>query len=155
MQRAVKKITVSSKSRSLKLAVVVADFNEEITKGLLKGALKAIHDSGLERKQVRVYHVAGSFEVAELAMRLAKTKRLEAIVCLGAIIKGETTHDQHLASAVTHGLMQIGLDTGVAIGLGVITANNMVQARARCGADKYNRGYAAVVAAILLATQKI
>lgn len=155
MQRAVKKISAKAEHHNLRVAVVVADFNKEVTKGLLKGALKAIGESGLQGKQIGVYHMAGSFEVAQLAMRLAKTKRWHVIVCLGVIIKGETSHDQHLASAVTHGLLQIGLETGVAIGLGVITANNIAQARARSGMDKYNRGYAAVAAAVALATQKI
>ncbi|OGL87505.1 6,7-dimethyl-8-ribityllumazine synthase [Candidatus Uhrbacteria bacterium RIFCSPLOWO2_02_FULL_48_12] len=153
MRRAVKKITTNIAPRGFKMAVVVADFNASVTKGLLAGALRAAKDSDL--KNVAVYHVAGSFEVAQLAMRLAKTKRWHAIVCLGVIIKGETSHDQHLASAVTSGLLQVGLNTGVAIGLGVITANNVAQARARSGHNQYNRGYAAVAAAVALATQKI
>jgi 6,7-dimethyl-8-ribityllumazine synthase len=155
MQRAVKKIATRVQRRQFRMAVVVADFNKEVTRGLLRGALKAISDSGLQGKQIGVYHVVGSFEVVQLAMRLAKTKRWQAIVCLGVIIKGETSHDHHLASAVTNGLLRIGLDTGVAIGLGVITANNIAQARVRSKADKYNRGYAAVAAAMALGAQKI
>lgn len=155
MRQAVRKIKASSKNRDLKVAVIVADFNEQVTQGLLRGALKAIKDSGVNDKHAVIHHVAGSFEVAQLAMLLAKSKRWQAIICLGAIIKGETTHDRHLARAVTDGLLRVALDTGVPIGLGVITTNNMSQTLARSGANKFNRGYAAAVAAISLATHKI
>lgn len=155
MQQGIKKIKNSARRRSLKIAVVVAEFNKSITDGLLAGARRAINDSGIGLKNVKIYHVEGSFEVVQLAMRLAQTKHWHAIVCLGAIIKGETTHDYHLASAVTDGLLRVALDRGVCVGLGVITANNLAQAKARSGDNKYNRGYAAAAAVINLASQKI
>ena len=150
MLQPVKKINLTRGNQKINVAVVVADFNETITRGLLHGSLRALRDSGLKKSSFTVYHVVGSFEVTQLAMRLAKTKRFKVIVCLGAIIKGETSHDQHLARAVTDGLLRVGLDTGVLVGLGVITTNNLKQARARSANDKYNRGYVAAAAVLSL-----
>lgn len=155
MRQKIKKIEKREGQRHLTMAVIVADFNERVTSGLLRGALQAIRDIGVDEKNIKIYHVAGSFEVAELAMRLAKSKRFKALVCLGAIIKGETAHDQHLTNAVTNGLLRVALDTGVPVGLGVITANNLRQAMARAAANEYNRGYATAAAVISLAFQKI
>jgi 6,7-dimethyl-8-ribityllumazine synthase len=136
------------------IAIIAGQFNEEITAGLLEGAQKYLSEAGVPAKRVRVYEVAGSFEVAELAAWLARSKKFAALVCLGAIIKGETSHDQHLAQAVTTGLLQTAQATGVPIGLGVITANNLAQAKVRAANDRGNRGYAAASAALNLISLK-
>lgn len=151
MQQDAKKVLAMKKLRG-DVAVVVGEFNKNVTEGLLSGAKRALKDAGVSEKRIRVYWVAGSFEVAELAMRLAKSKKFFFLVCLGAIIKGETSHDEHLAQAVTNGLLRVSHDTGVPVGLGVITANNIKQAEARSGNNMGNRGYAAAAAALELAS---
>ncbi len=154
MHQSVKKAKAVQRLRG-DVGVIVAEFNAEVTEKLLAGARRALSDATVPARRVRVYHVAGSFEVAELAMRLAKTKRFAALVCLGVIMKGETTHDQHLASAVTDSLLRVSLDTGVSVGLGVITVNNLAQAKARSGSDRSNRGYSAAAAALGLVAIKV
>jgi 6,7-dimethyl-8-ribityllumazine synthase len=148
LQTNVKKIKPAKFSGDI--GIVVGQFNSDVTSGLLHGAQQCLKEAGVSRQRQKVYEVAGSFEVAELAAWLAKSKKFAGLICLGAIIKGETTHDQHLAQAVTNGLLQTAQTTGVPIGLGVITANNLKQAKARAARDRANRGYAAAAAMLQL-----
>ena len=152
MDRGVPKIE-NGDGQHLQVAVIVSMFNRDITSGLEDGARQALRDAGVPDDQVVVCEVPGSFEVPQLAMSVARTGRYDALVCLGAIIKGETTHDQHLADAVTNGLMRVGQETGVAVGLGVITTNTLDQARVRSQPQERNRGYEAAAAAVALAAQ--
>lgn len=154
MQRSVYKDKIEKKDRgNLRVAVVVAMFNREVTEGLEQGAHQALRNGGVADENIKTYQVAGSFEVAQLVSALAKTKRFGAILALGSIIKGETTHDQYLADAVTQGLLRTGQETGVAIGLGIITALNLEQAMARSATNDLNRGYHAAKAALELVDQ--
>ena len=146
-----KSVIIKKDRRWLNAAIVTAMFNGGITKGLERGALAALKEAGVPDEQVTVYEVAGSFEVAQLAMKLGASKRYQAVVALGVIIKGETSHDKHLADAVTSGLLNVGHQTGVAVGLGVITANTVEQAEARAADDDRNRGYGSAAAAVNLA----
>lgn len=127
----------------LKVGVVAARFNEDITDALLASALKTLEEWSVLPKNVFVARVAGSFEVPSVAQRLIKKHKLAAVVALGCIIKGDTKHDEYLAHAVTEGLMRVSLDTGVPVGLGVLTVNNLAQAKARI-----NYAAAAVQAAL-------
>src|SRR3989338_10411393 len=109
----------------LKLAIVRARFNEGITSGLLDGARKANQESGIRNQDVVVVEVPGSFEIPLQVQRLAKQKKFDAIIALGAIIKGETKHDEYIANAVIPALMQIGLQYDVPVMLGIITPLNL------------------------------
>jgi 6,7-dimethyl-8-ribityllumazine synthase len=148
MLRTAPKVKSVKTNQRLRVAVIVGEFNPEVTSGLQRGALQALGESGVPTSKIKTYHVAGSFEVAQLAMGLAKSKRFDALVCLGAIVRGETTHDQHLADAVTSGLLRVSLDTGVPVGLGIITTKNISQALARSRPDRRNRGYGAAAAVV-------
>lgn len=142
----------------LKFAIVRARFNEEITKGLLDGARKGIRDSqpqagqplaeGVMSLDVMIVEVPGSFEIPLQVKRLAAEKKYDVVIALGAIIKGETKHDEYIANAVIPALMQIGLQYNVPVMLGIITPLNLEQARARSAADDHNVGYQAVLAAV-------
>lgn len=129
-----------------KVTVVASEYNCTVTDGLLVGVERALKDAGVIAP-AKIIWAAGSWEVAQLAMFEAKKGECDAIVALGSIIKGETSHDHHLATAVTNGLLQVTFDTGIPVGLGVITANTLEQAEARA-TEKVNRGYDATVAVL-------
>jgi len=135
----------------LKIAIVRARFNEEITQGLLDGARRAAEESGIGGQDLTVVEVPGSFEVPLQVQRLVKSKHFQAVVALGAIIKGETKHDEYIAKAVVPALSQIGLTHDFPIILGIITPLNYDQAKARSASDQHNVGYQAVLAAIEVA----
>lgn len=130
--------------------MVVSRYNESITSHLLEGALGELERAGGDRTGVLVIDAAGAYELVALANGAARSGRVEGIVALGCIIKGETIHDRVLADAVTQGLTNVTIVTGIPIGLGVLTVDNAEQARARAGGDKGNKGAEAMSA--LLAT---
>lgn len=129
-----------------KVTVVVSKYNRDISDGLLAGVERALKEAGV-KAAAKIVWAAGSFEVAQLAMFEAKKGECDAIVALGSIIKGETSHDEHLATAVTNGLLQVSFETGLPVGLAIITANTIEQAEARAG-EKVNRGYDATLAVL-------
>ena len=136
----------------LRVGIVAAEFNSDITGPMLHGALAFLKKHGV--KAVKVLHVPGSFEIPLACELLAAAKKFDALVALGCIIKGETMHDYYLASAVTPALLELGLKHRIPIGLGVITTNNLKQARARSrGAS--NKGAEAAEAAIRMARLKL
>jgi 6,7-dimethyl-8-ribityllumazine synthase len=114
-----------------RVAVVAARWNAEVTAGLLAGALARLAAAGLRGDVVDVIRVPGSFELPLAADRLAATGRYAAVLCLGAIVRGETTHDRHIAAAVAHGIEQASRARGVPILFGVLTCETDDQARAR------------------------
>jgi 6,7-dimethyl-8-ribityllumazine synthase len=134
-----------------KVTVVVSEYNREVSDGLLAGVERALKDAGVTTPGNIVWAV-GSWEVAQLTMFEAKKGECDAIVALGSIIKGETSHDHHLATAVTNGLLQVAFETGVPVGLGVITANTLEQAQERAS-EKVNRGYDATLAVLKTLSQ--
>lgn len=134
------------KAANLKLAVVVSQFNEFITKRLLGGALEVIKEQG--QPDVDVYWAPGSFELPVIAKKLAATNSYDAIICLGAIIKGETAHFEYIAEAVTVGLTQVSLDHCLPVSFGVLTAYSTDQALERAGGKHGNKGREAALAAI-------
>jgi len=134
------------KVNNLKLAVAVSQFNEFITKRLLDGALAAIKEQG--EPKVDVYWVPGSFELPVIVKKLAATGNYDAIICLGAIVKGETAHFKHIAEAVTAGLTEISLQFGLPVTFGVLTAYSTDQALERAGGKHGNKGREAALAAI-------
>lgn len=136
----------------LKLGVVVARFNEWITGQLLAGALDAWSRHGGDEEALDVAWVPGSFEIPVVASRMAASGRYDAVVCLGAVIRGATSHYDHLASSVTSALLSIGVDEEMPVINAVLTVETIEQAIERAGSKAGNRGYDAVVAAIEMAT---
>lgn len=132
-------------------AIVVARFNEFFTKELLAGALAGFRRHGIDEADVDVAWVPGSFEVPLVARRLAATGRYAAVTCLGAVIRGSTSHYDHVAGHAAGGVARASLDTGVPVIFGIITTEDLDQAMDRAGAKLGNRGYDAAVAAIEMA----
>jgi 6,7-dimethyl-8-ribityllumazine synthase len=137
--------------KGLRFAVVIARFNELITGRLLDGAMDALNRHGVAVEAVDVAWVPGSFEIPIVAKKLAKTGKYQAVICLGAVIRGGTPHFEYVASEVNKGIAQVGLETGVPVIQGVITADNLEQAIDRAGAKEGNRGFVAAVGAIEMA----
>lgn len=114
-----------------RFAIVVSRFNQTITEGLLRGALETLTAAGVSPDHIDVFWVPGAFEIPLIAKRLATARCHLAILCLGAVIKGETTHDQHINRAVSLQLAEIGSQTGVPVLFGILTCNTVAQAMAR------------------------
>ncbi len=131
-----------------KIAIVKSRFNEDVISGLLQGALKALKECGVKEENIKVLEVPGSFELPFGAKQIADKKEYDAIVCLGAIIKGETNHDHHIAGACAKGLIDLSLEYNIPILFGVITALNIDQAAARSADNDLNRGYEAALSAV-------
>jgi 6,7-dimethyl-8-ribityllumazine synthase len=142
----------SIEGRGLKIGLVVARFNGIVTGYLLDGAQEALRRHGVADEDVTVAWVPGSFEIPLAAKKLAESGEYSAIVCLGAVIRGETDHYDHVAGAVTSGVSRVGLDTGVPTIFGILTTDTVEQALNRSGLKAGNNGYDAAVAAIEMAS---
>jgi 6,7-dimethyl-8-ribityllumazine synthase len=138
-------------ARELKLAIVVARFNSFITEKLLEGAIDAFVRTGGSRENMQLVRVPGSWEMPVIAAELARQKRHDAIVCLGAVIRGETPHFDYVAGNSASGLARVAVETGVPIAFGVLTTNTVEQAMDRAGAKSGNKGFDAVMTAIEMA----
>jgi len=135
----------------LKFAVVCARFNDFVTERLLSGALDALHRSGANTNDIDVIKVPGSWELPLAAKTLAQSKRHDAIVALGAVIRGETPHFDHVAAQASHGLAAVQLETGIPVAFGVLTTNTVEQAIDRAGGKSGNKGFDAALTAIEMA----
>lgn len=133
-------------SSGLVVGIVVARFNELITERLLSGALSALESAGVSH--VRVAHVPGSFELPLVAKQLAAAGGVDAVVALGAVIRGDTDHYQHVSEAATRGIAAASLDTGVPIAFGVLTCDTLEQALDRVGGKAGNKGADAARSAV-------
>src|SRR5919205_2480073 len=134
--------------QNLHVAIVVARFNEIVTRPLLDGALDSLRRHGVADDAVDVAWVPGSFEIPLVAKTFAETGRYAAVICLGAVIRGETDHYAHVSGAVTSGVARVGLDTGVPVIFGILTTDTVEQALNRAGLKAGNIGYDAALAAI-------
>jgi len=137
--------------KGLKFGIVVSRFNEFITKKLLEGAQDALRRHGVNKEDVEITWVPGSFEIPLVAKKLAQTKRYDAVICLGAVVRGGTPHFEYIAAEVTKGIAKVGLDTELPVIYGVITADTLEQAIERAGTKMGNRGFEAAVNAIEMA----
>ena len=137
--------------KGLKFGLVVSRFNEFFSKKLLEGAQDALLRHGVNEEDIDIAWVPGSFEIPLVAKKLAQTKRYDAVICLGAVVRGGTPHFEYIASEVTKGIARVGLDTGLPIIYGVITADTLEQAIERAGTKEGNRGFQAAVSAIEMA----
>ena len=141
--------------RALSIGVVVSRFNESITGALAKGALEALAEAGVPSEQVTMVSVPGAFELAGAAGRLAGSGIVDAVVCLGAVIRGDTDHFTFVAAAAQEGISRVILDTGVPVTFGVLTTEDMEQAEARSGlgpdGQAGNKGYEVALDAVEMA----
>ncbi|HNS73182.1 MAG TPA: 6,7-dimethyl-8-ribityllumazine synthase [bacterium] len=132
-------------------AIVVSRFNELICKKLLEGALDCLKRHGGDLDQVTIVWVPGAFEIPVAAKRLARSKEYDAVICLGAVIRGATPHFEYIAAEVTKGIAQAGMELEVPISYGVITPDNLEQALERAGTKAGNKGWDAAMSAIEMA----
>lgn len=131
-----------------RFAIVVARWNENITRKLLDGAVKTLTEQGIADDSIDVAWVPGSMELPLVAKRLAASIRYAAVICLGAVIRGETSHDQHINRAVSIAITQISLDTNIPVLFGVLTCETMEQALNRAGGRVGNKGAECAAAAL-------
>jgi len=139
-------------ARGLKFAIVVARFNGFITDRLLSGALDALIRTGCPESDIDVVKVPGSWELPLVVRALAKKDRYDAIIALGAVIRGETPHFDYVAGEAVSGLSRVATETGVPIAMGVLTTNTVEQAIDRAGAKSGNKGFDAAMTAIEMAS---
>ena len=135
-------------ARGRKVAIVASRFNDFFTRELVAGAQDAFRRHGVGEDSVDIAWVPGSFEIPLAAKRLAHSGRYGAVVCLGCLIQGDTPHFQYIAGEVTKGVAQVGLESGVPVIFGVITAETLDQAIERAGTKAGNKGFDAAMAAL-------
>ena len=135
----------------LRFGIVVSRFNEFLTEKLLQGCLDGLLRNGASEQSIKIVRVPGSFEIPLLAKKLASGKDCDAVICLGALIRGQTPHFDYIASEVTKGLAQAQFESGIPVAYGVITADTIEQAIERAGTKHGNKGRDAALSAIEMA----
>jgi 6,7-dimethyl-8-ribityllumazine synthase len=135
-------------ARGMKIGVIVSRFNNFITVKLLEGAMEGLKSHGGADDDVTVVHVPGAFEIPMVAARMAASGKFDALVCLGAVIRGDTPHFEYVCDAVTHGISKAVWEYRIPISFGVLTTDNMQQAMERSGVKDANKGYEAALTAI-------
>lgn len=135
-------------ARDMKIGIVVSRFNELITSKLLSGAIDALERHEVKSEDIDVAWVPGAFEIPLVAARMAKSKRYDAVICLGAVIRGSTSHYDYVCSEVSKGIAQAGLVSDVPVMFGVVTTENIEQAIERAGTKAGNKGFDCAVGAI-------
>lgn len=128
-----------------RLAIVVSRFNRAVTDNLLEGAVAAAKERGVEINDADVFPVPGAFELPVVARAIAKGGRYDGVVCLGAVVRGETPHFDFVCEQAAAGIQQVALETGVPVAFGVLTTDTMEQAMARAGGDVGNKGREALI----------
>jgi 6,7-dimethyl-8-ribityllumazine synthase len=132
----------------LRVGIVVSRFNDFVTERLLTGAQEALREAGVPNDDVLLLRVPGAFEIPIAAQRLAETSRVDAVVCLGCLIRGATPHFEYIASACAHGITAAAAATGVPMTFGVLTTNSVEEALERAAPGDANKGREAALAAI-------
>ncbi len=135
-------------ARGYKVGIVVSRFNQFITEKLLDGALDALKKLGAEDADISIYKVPGTFEVPLVAKKLALAKKVDGVVCLGALIRGDTPHFDFLSAEVTKGLAQIAMEDGIPVSFGILTVDTIEQGIERAGTKAGNKGWDAVFSLI-------
>jgi 6,7-dimethyl-8-ribityllumazine synthase len=135
----------------LHFGIVVSEFNDFVTERLLAGALDALGSAGAGKKQMEIVRVPGAFELPVAAKKLAATGRFDSIICIGCVLRGETSHYDYVASETARGIQLAQLDTGVPMGFCVLTCDTREQALARAGVKSGNKGYEVGIGAIQMA----
>ena len=144
-------IDATPAAAGMRIAVVVSKYNDFVTDRLQAGALAALADAGVADGDITVIRVPGAFEIS-FAARQAAAGGVDAVVCLGCLIRGATAHFEYIASAVSHGITAAAAETGVPITFGVLTTNSVEEAIQRAGDGPSNKGWEAAVAAVEMAT---
>lgn len=134
-----------------RFAIIVARFNDFISDRLLSGAIDALIRSGASDEAIAVVKVPGAFEIPLAAKKLAESKQYDAVICLGAVIRGATPHFDYVSAEVSKGIASVSLDAGIPVIFGVITTDTIEQAIERAGTKAGNKGWSAAVAAIEMA----
>ena len=137
-------------AEAFRFAIVASRWNELISARLVEGALDSLKRLGAKDANVALYRVPGAFEIPLLALRLAQSRRFDAIICLGTIIRGQTPHFDYIASEVAHGISQAGLTSGLPVVFGIVTADTVDQAIDRAGVKLGNKGFEAAMTAVEL-----
>ncbi|CUS97071.1 6,7-dimethyl-8-ribityllumazine synthase [Candidatus Kryptobacter tengchongensis] len=138
-------------AQGLKFGIIVSRFNELITSKLLDGAIDCLKRHGAGEEDVEIFYCPGSFEIPLVAKKIAQTGKYNAIICLGAVIRGETPHFDYIASEVSKGIAQVQLETGVPVAFGILTTDDVEQALNRAGIKSGNKGWDAALTAIEMA----
>jgi 6,7-dimethyl-8-ribityllumazine synthase len=138
-------------ARDLRFAVIAARFNDFVVEPLVRGALDALRRHGVAEKQIEIVRVPGAFDIPIVARKLALSKRFEAIITLGAVIRGQTPHFDYVAGECAGGIARIALESGVPIAFGVLTTDTVEQAVDRAGGKAGNKGVDAAMVAIEMA----
>ena len=132
----------------LKIGIVAAKFNEFITDKLVEGAEEALSENGVEGSDVTIAYVPGSFEIPVGASKMAHSGDYDAVICLGAVIKGDTDHYEYVAGEATRGIAEVALSCGIPVIFGILTTHNMQHALERAGGRKGNTGHSCAITAI-------
>ena len=135
-------------SKEIKIGVVAARFNEFITAKLLSGAMDGLLRHGVREEDVHVAWVPGAFEIPLIASKMAKSGRYDAVICLGAVIRGATSHYDYVCNEASKGIAAVSLETGVPVMFGVLTTENIEQAIERAGTKAGNKGYDCALGAV-------
>ena len=140
--------TLLPSARGMRFGIVVSDYNPEVTHQLLESCLSTLVECGAKQKDISVAHVPGAFELPAGVHMLASSRKFDALICLGCVIKGETQHDEYINHAVAGGITQLSLLIGAPVIYGVLTTNNLKQAKERAGGKHGNKGVEAADTAI-------
>jgi len=137
-------------AEGFRFGIVASRWNEFISGRLVEGALDALKRLGASQEQVAIYRVPGAFEIPLMALRIAQSQKADAIICLGTIIRGQTPHFDYIANEVAQGISKAGLETGVPVVFGIVTADTVDQAIDRAGVKLGNKGFEAAMTAVEL-----
>ena len=138
-------------AKGLKFGILVSRFNDFICDHLLSGALDALNRNGADGDDIEILKVPGAFEIPQVARKMALSQKYDAVICLGAVIRGATPHFEYIAAEVSKGVAMIGLESAVPVTFGVLTTDNMEQAIERAGTKGGNKGWDAALSAIEMA----
>ena len=138
--------------KGLRFGIVVSRFNDFITSNLLVGTLEGFKESGVDKADLKILKVPGAFEIPQAAKKLCSTGSIDAVVCLGAVIRGETSHFDYICAEASRGIGQVGLEFNIPVLFGVLTTENLEQAIARSGSGSSNKGRETALAAVEMAT---
>jgi 6,7-dimethyl-8-ribityllumazine synthase len=147
----VKSIEGKLKAEGLRFAIVVSRFNDFISRRLIDGAIDALLRHGADEKNIEVVRVPGSFEIPLIAKKVANTKKYDAVICLGAVIRGATPHFEYISAEVAKGIAQVTLESEIPVAFGILTTDNIEQAIERAGTKSGNKGWDAALSAIEMA----
>ena len=147
-----REFTGAHDGKGLRIGIIVARFNEQVTSRLLAGAKQGLLDHGVAADHIDVAWVPGAFEIPFAAMRMADTDEYDGLVCLGAVIKGETDHYHYVSDNAIRGVGSVSVDDDIPIGMGILTTENLDQALARSAPGKENKGYEAAVTVLEMAS---